>query len=344
MLLWMGCVSGVWGAAGEEDNDTHATWVDETHRWISGEIVEWTDWFDSTLASWLSSGERNATKGEESKGLLHERRKTEQFFQTRKYLNETPDAYIRTRIDTVMHSKESDDVNFRLRFHLPLVRSQRRLRLFLEDFNDENARELTEKRSGGSSDTDPKFGLNYFAPRTFGIDSKYSAGFSGLYPYIRARYNIVFQPGAWAVEPVQTFRYSTKDYFAEETDLYCDTEVSEDSIFRIHLTRGTRAFVDGMHYGAAVSYSHLFTPRRGLRLVQSFAGDTHYEYTPEGEEESRTFSGVYNYTTSLGYRTDIWRDWLFVEVIPSVNFHKRYDYSPNYSLRFYLDLFFGNYR
>ena len=344
LLIWLAAATALAGVETEEPADANATWVDETHRWISREIVDWADRLDATLASWLGGEEDDAEEGNRTTELMKERRTAERFFQTRKYLNETPNAYIRARLDAYMASKESGDVNARVSLHLPLVRAQRRLRLFVEDFNDENAKEVTEKTPEGSSDTSPKFGLNYFAPRAFGIVSKYSLGFSGLYPYARARYNTVFQPGGWAVEPVQTFRYSTKDEFAEQTDLYCDTEVSEDSIFRIHLLRGTRSHKDGMYYGAAVSFSHLFTPRRGLRLVQSFSGDTDYEYTPEGETESRTYSGIYNYTTALGYRTDIWRHWLFVEVVPAVNFHKEYGYSPNYSLRFYLDLFFGNYR
>jgi len=30
--------------------------------------------------------------------------------------------------------------------------------------------------------------------------------------------------------------------------------------------------------------------------------------------------------------------------MPSVNFHRRHDYRPNYALRFYLDFYFGTYR
>ncbi|WP_457596968.1 hypothetical protein, partial [Hydrogenimonas sp.] len=192
-------------------------------------------------------------------------------------------------------------------------------------------------------DTEPKFGLNYFAPRAFGIYSKYSLGLSGLHPYVRGRYGRVFDAGSWIVEPVETLQYSEKYDFSENTDLYIDTEPREGELFRIRLYRGTRAHRDGMVYGAGVSYAWRFSRHTGVRLVQSFAGDTDYTYTPPGENSSRKFSGIHGYTTALGYRRNIWRRWLFVELIPSVSFRRSEDYRPDYAVTFLADLFFGNY-
>ncbi|WP_353661316.1 hypothetical protein [Hydrogenimonas sp. SS33] len=323
-----------------EGNETA---VDRYHKTISQTVVEWSEAIDRWLSGWLG-GEANESKKENETGLEEERKETDTFFQTRKYLSETPDAYIRMRGDFAIHSLESDESDVKFRAHLPLSHTQKRFRLFLEDINEENVDNLVKKSGTADNEASPKFGLNYFAPEAYGIDSKYTLGFSSLHPYIRARYNMVFEPDGWAIEPVQTFQYSEKDDFSESTALYFDTRPYDASLFRIELHRGTRAHEKGMAYGAALGYYWALESRSGMRLVQSFAGHTDYEYTPDGSYESRKFSGIYGYTTAFGYRRSVWRKWVYVEGTPAVSFRKRHDFRPDYSFSLVLDIFFGNYR
>ena len=44
----------------------------------------------------------------------------------------------------------------------------------------------------------------------------------------------------------------------------------------------------------------------------------------------------------LRWRENIWKEWLFYELGPGVNYHKRYDYRPNYNISFGIDMFFGH--
>jgi hypothetical protein len=351
-VLWIVGVSLllVTGGVAEENGDIsgnldeNGSWVDDYHESISEEVVEWAESIDRTLYEWLGGDEENATARHTATDLERERKNNDAFFQTRKYLNETSRAYIRLRVDTSVRSLESDDTNFHVRVHLPLSRTRKRLKFFIEDLNEDNAENLV-KRSDETTESDsPKFGLNYFAPEAYGIHSKYSLGLSGLHPYVRGRYNMVFEPGVWVIEPVQTFQYSERSDFSEWTNLYFDTEPWEETLFRIRLSRGTRAHEKGMPYGIALSFSRETAGHSGVRLVQSFAGHTRYEYTPDGSDETRRYSGIYNYTTAVGYRRSVWKKWLYLEAIPSVNFHKEHDYRPNYSFFLLFDLFFGNYR
>ncbi|WP_456449605.1 hypothetical protein [Hydrogenimonas sp.] len=340
------CLSLYAEEGGEAGTDLNDTMVDDFHGFVSDRVLEWSDALDRGLVKILGTEEDEDTFEKEGgeKPLEIERKKSDTFFQTRKYLNETARTYIRMRLDTSVQSLEKEETNFHVRLHLPLPRASRRLRLFIEDLNEENAENLVKKSDTESGEGAPKVGINYFAPEAFGVHSKYSLGLSGLHPYVRARYNMVFEPGAWVIEPVQIFQYSEEYDFSESTNLYFDTEPWEDTLFRIRLGRGTQAHRKGMPYDLSFNCSWGLTGRSGMRVSQSFAGHTRYEYTPEGSDETEKYSGIYNYTTAFGYRRSIWRKWLYVEAVPSVNFHKEHDYHPNYSFLLLFDLFFGKYR
>jgi hypothetical protein len=316
--------------------------IDRLHRFISQKVVSFSDEMDRTLADFLADGDdRNMTDRQQKRvvALWDERSRADRFFQTQKYLNETSATYIRVRFETAQHSRMSDENSWNVRVHLPLGRTKRRLRLFVQDLTEENARYLTRRDDRLDSD-DPKFGIEYFAPARYGVASKYTLGMSGLHPYARARFSTIWENGRWMVEPVQEVGYSFQDDLSERTDLFVDTMV-DDGLVRLEGYRGTRAHRPGMSYGAAVSYSRTFDRRSGVRVVQAFSGHTHYEYTLDGDEDSQIFSGIYSYTTAIGYRRSIWRPWFLVEVIPAVDFRKEYGYRPDYSIRLLADLFFG---
>jgi hypothetical protein len=86
---------------------------------------------------------------------------------------------------------------------------------------------------------------------------------------------------------------------------------------------------------------------KGYSVSQSFEGNTEYPDISQNNpdpKQAKTYSGINNYTTSFRWRESIWRKWFFYEIGPSVNFHKKFDYKPNYSLNFMIDFYFGNYR
>lgn len=359
-LLMLGAAlfcTGVWGGeSGSEtlaNREANATCLDRFHDYFSTKLIDWSDALDRSLSDALGHGDANGTASDaEDAALREERSRSDRFFQTRKYLDETSQTYIRMRFAASTSSLYDDRSHLYVRLHLPFFMVQKRLRFFVQDVNEENAKDLVRKtpRENGSEpgarpeESSPKFGLSYFAPGALGVETKYSVGLSGLHPYARARFHTVWNMSDWVFEPVETLQYSERSDFSEHTDLYFDTEPRPGRLFRIQLYRGTQAHRDGMYYGAAVSYEWIFSRHTGVRLVQSFAGDTAYTYTPRGSGESVRFRGVNRYTTALGYRRNLWRPWFFVEVIPSVGFSRADDYRPDYALTFFVDAFFGNYR
>ena len=325
-----------------------SNYIDETHATLSKQVLEWSDEIDATICDWVGDDETNTTTVEAnvSDTILEDKVRTvDSFFQNNKYLDETDDAYIRVRVDSFFQSKASNDLNFRVRVQLPLSESKKRLKVFVDALTLDNAQNILKDDKEENS-LAPDIGINYFAPERYGIESKYSLGFSGLNPFVKARYNIPFTFNEWLIDPIQLFKYSTDDEFEEETNIYFDKQVEESSLFRIQLHRKTQTKIDGMDYG--LSFQYYWSPKKdtGLRLSQSFLGNTKHPYILDKDiepQQTKTYGGISNYITSFSWRENIWRKWFYYQVQPSVNFDKQYDYEPNYSIRLFVDFYFGQY-
>jgi len=157
---------------------------------------------------------------------------------------------------------------------------------------------------------------------------------------------LVLKTDTWEIEPVQTFKYSNKYHFEEETNLYFDRTFDNNALFRITLQRGSQSTLQGMDYGLKFEYYSHPKKNKGWHFEQEFFGNTKYrhrkkkyrEYHPKNE-----FFGINNYATTISYRANIWRKWFYYEIKPGVNFHRDVNYKPNYSLRFFFDFYFGDY-
>jgi hypothetical protein len=323
-------------------------YIDETHATLSKKVVEWSDTIDKTICSWVEEDETNVTAIETNipdNTLEKKIRSIDAFFQSSKYLNEIDDAFIRLRTSSFFQSKDSNDFNLRLSIQLPLSKSKKSFKIFMDDLSLDNAKSIL-KDDSEKDQLAPDMGIHYFAPETYGIESRYSLGLSGIDPFVKARYNFPFQMNEWMIDPVQVFKYSTDDEFEEETNIYFDKQLDESSLFRVQLHRKTQTEIAGMDYALSLQYYWVSKKNTGLRITQSFLGNTKYPYITDKNTEptqTKTYAGINNYITSFSWRKNVWRKWFYYEVRPSVNFHKQYDYDPNYSIHLFFDFYFGQY-
>lgn len=272
--------------------------------------------------------------------LVPQYARVDAFFLTRKLLESRDESYVRVSFGKTFNSLEDDPTNIAVRARLSLGRSKKRLKLFVEDFNQDSAENIG--KSG--SEESPSIGLDLFAKEHFGIKPRYSVGIRGIDPFVRARFSYNTEFGRWHFEPIQTFTYSLKDEFSETTEFFFDTPTSEKTLLRFVLSRGTQSYVNGMAYNGFVQW--FYTPREhaGFSVNTGVNGSTKYQNTiiegtpPVIEEENR----VYNYLFVLRWRENIWKKWLFYEIAPGVNYHEMHDYHPNYNITFGIDLFFGH--
>lgn len=324
-----------------------AGYIDETHTTLSKKILEWSNTIDTTLSSWVGNDDINTTivGSNASDNTLENKVKTvDSFFQNNKYLNETEDTFIRVRVGSKFYSKSSNDFDLRLKGQLPLSKSKKSFKIFIDDVTLDNDKNILRDDSEDDLSSVPDIGVHYFSPKTNGIESKYSLGLSGIHPFVKARYTLPFTLSEWLVDPVQLVKYSADDEFEEETNIYFDKQFKESSLFRIQLHRKTQTEIDGMDYGLSLQYYWSTKQDTGLRFSQSFWGNTKYQYTVEKNIElsqAKNYSGINNYVTSFSWRENIWRKWFYYEVRPGVNFEKQYDYEPNYTVYIFLDFYFG---
>jgi hypothetical protein len=326
--------------------EEESNYIDDMHKTISQEVLEWSDKIDVTLSDWLEDDKNQTKKVEKVTELpddtLEEKTNyVDSFFQTDKYLDETDNTYIRLRTEGYFQTKESADYGVRLSAQLPFKRSRKNLKIFINDVTDENAKNLLQ-----DTDESPSLGLNYYRPENFGINSKYSLGFSGIDPFARARFNKLFTPGDWLIDIVQAFQYSTDDKFEEETNLFFDREIQDMGLFRTYLHRSTHQEIEGMDYAMSLQYYCCSKKNTGLRFSQTFIGNTEYPYVfNEGVEPpvTKTYGGINNYLTSVTWRRNVWRKWFYFELTPAVSFQKQYDWDPNYTVRLSFDFYFGKF-
>ena len=265
------------------------------------------------------------------------------FFQNDKYLNETENTYIRIRAESYLQSKDSSDYDLNIRAQMPFKKSRKNLKIFVENMTVDNANDILQDAK--DDDNSPDIGIHYFKPFKM-IKSRYSIGLSGIDPFVKARFNMPIKTDQWLIDMVQFFQYSTDNKFEEETNIYFDKEVGKKSLLRIQLYRSTLDEVDGMNYALSLIYYKSLNTHTGFGFGQSFYGNTEYEYTTEkGNPHPKTkkYGGIHDYVTSVSWRTNVWRKWFFVEVRPSVSFHKQYDYDPNYRVSVFFDFYFGRF-
>jgi len=330
----------------EDSNLTQELYIDAFHKRASYYVKEISDYADNrlvTMADYIDNKEANITQSDKDV-TLNNKNAVDSFFLNDKYLDETDKSYISIRPEAFFSSKEDEIYNLKISAHLSLSKSKKRFRLFINDLDQDNANDVLADNSEDEKKA-PEIGVNYFAPETYGILSKYSVGVRGIYPFVRARYSSEFHPGDWVIEPVQTLRYSLKDYFEESTEVFCDTKLTNFSLLRLYLRRGTKSGQVGMSYDGSMSL--FWTPSKtiGLGLSQSFNGSTRYQQVQDEYAVPLVYdeyNGIFNYGTSASIRQNIFRPWFFYELRPGVNFHKLYDYEPNYTLQLLFDVFVGN--
>jgi hypothetical protein len=315
--------------------------LDTLHADISEKVLDWSTYLDITVGKWLGyDDELNATCIVASPLDKIQSKKVDSFFQNNKYIAETENVFIRVRTDTTIQSRESDKFRLKFRAQLPFSRCRKQLKLFVEDVS------LTKDKSKIDGDGATDVGFRYEGKKRHGIKSRYSIGFSGLFPFVSARYSLSYKANNWEIEPVQTFKYSSKYYLEEESNIYFDKTLSKDALFRMTLQRGTESTVEGMDYGLKFEYYSNAKKNKGLHFEQAFYGNTKYRHRKEKYRilnPSNEFYGINNYVTTFSYRANIWRKWFFYEIQPGVNFHRDFNYKPNYSLRFFFDFYFGEY-
>jgi len=328
-------------------SSAQSSYLDSFHKRASQQVKHWSDYADDRLlnmADYLDNKEVNITIKKDDE-LDNNKNAVDSFFLNDKYLDETDKSYISIRPDAYFSSKGEEDFSLKISAHVALSKSKKRFKLFLNDLDQDNAKNVITDKSEEEKSA-PEIGLNYFTPERYGVKSKISIGVRGIYPFIRGRFSTEFRPGLWIIEPIQTLKYSVKDEFEEKTEVFFDTDITNLSLLRLYVSRETKSHIDGMGYASSASIFWTPVKGTGLSFSQYFSGSTKYQHSQDYNADPvvyQDYNGIYNYGTFFSVRQNIFRKWLFYELRPGVNFHKQYDFEPDYTVRLFFDIFIGNF-
>ncbi|MFT5661053.1 MAG: hypothetical protein ACI9TV_001699 [Sulfurimonas sp.] len=318
--------------------DEHS-YLDNLHSSISDDVHTLSHSIDKLFSG--SVDDQNTTLVNRSP--YDTTKSVDSFFQTNKFLNETEKTFLRVNFNSLFQTKHSSDFKYKIRARIPLSRTKKNYNLFIEDIQENGSNQVLKDESINQSSS-TAIGVNYFAAKTYGIKSKYSIGTSGFNPFVRARYNLNYSLQDWFIEPVQTFKYSSNRKFEEETNVYFDKVIKDAELLRLTLYRHTQENVKGMDYAFSAQYFLPLKSQTAISISQVFVGNTKYLDIPYGSPTTQsynTYGGINDYITTVNYRENIWKKWFFYELSPGVNFHRQHDYKVNYSMRFSIDIYFG---
>ena len=306
--------------------------LDKTHKDISNSVKSTSKYIDNKLYR-LFNDIDETTDINQSKI----NNKMDSFYQNEKFIDETDISFLRIRMQSNSQTLESNNFDIKLMAYLALSKTKQNLKFFIEDVNKDNIKDLPFTNST-NPDSAIAIGLSYFTSIYYNIDSKYSIGMRDIYPYIKARYKKNFIYNNISIEPSQTFKYSTKNNFSENTKIYIDKKI-DNHLYRIILARGTKSITPGMDYSLNLEYFYQIRKNTGIRLVQSFSGNTKYTYIDK--EKIIYYKNINTYNTEISFRQNIWKKWFFYEIKPGIDFQKQYNFKINYKILLLTDFYFG---
>ncbi len=308
-------------------------YIDKTYNLISNQVIDSSNYIDDSINNMLINPDSNTTVLI-VKNTIHKKTSIDNFFRTKKFTDETDETYISVKLNSTFKSKETNRFNIGVNARIPLSKSTKKYNLFINGLKkDVTSNPITNQLNEQDG---TEIGINYFATLVHKIKSRYSLGVNGLNLFTIARYSIEKDFYSWNILSAQEFKYSLKNLFEEETDIYFDKHLSDSRLFRITLLRATQEKNSGMDYSLVLQHYWILNKTAALNLSQLFSGNTQYEY------KTKKYRGVTNYTTALSFRKTALRKWFYYGIIPSVNFNKEHNYEANYALNFYLEFYFGH--
>ncbi len=247
-------------------------------------------------------------------------------------------SYIRTR-STLLLREQGSDLEFRLRARVTLPNTERRLSLILESEDDhrfdraagpEPAPPALLRSSGDSGFT---AGLRYLKDLSDAVNLDVDAGVRLRRalpdPFVRVRLGRSFYPGAWEVRPSEELYWREHRGAGARTVLLVQRPLPGPRFFRAvseydWVYRERRAYL-----AHDFIVTHQFDPLHAVQANIGLRGET---------DTTRLESWFVN----IGWRRNVYKSWLFVELRPEVLFERERDFQGEPRLFFTLEAYFGD--
>ena len=223
------------------------------------------------------------------------------------------------------------------KFRLSLPATQKKLRLVIEnDADDEDSLESRNRPSSVSetSDDNDNFSaaLQFITSEADRWDSKAELGLRATAPidiFVRhtakRRWDI---EGPWSMSFRQRWAYFKESGYRANEELNFERRINDDWFYRMKTEVEWREEVDSMRAAQVFAFYHRIDDKRGV------------EYQAGTIAHSRHHTVIDNSYLAIDYRQLLYRDWLYLDVIPEIVFPREDDYDPTSSLTVRLEILF----
>ncbi|MEA1920175.1 MAG: hypothetical protein U9N52_10070 [Campylobacterota bacterium] len=320
--------------------------VDDMHKYVSHKVKVVSSNADEQVTDWAYEIDGNETREMRKKKTPKDGNVSasmsdyfSDFFKDETYLNANNKSYLRVRIGPEFNMREPHQWKASFGFNLNLPYTEDSLKIFVGEDVDADLNDKTPDPNAA----DPSVGMKYFIPEFVeDLDIDFSVGITGINPFVRGQIQYPFDFYDWRLRPVQEVQYSIEDEMEEETRMYFDRRISSSEMVRLFLKRKSETQKLGQRYSAQISYFNTLAYEVGFNNYIAVSGDSQYfknnpDYIPDGREHS----GIDNYRVGMVWKQQFFREWLFYEIEPVVEWDRRYRFDENYIFKATLELWFG---
>lgn len=260
----------------------------------------------------------------------------DRFFSREQYLRDSSDSFIRLRPE-IGYNTDDDfewDVNVAAKISLPGISDRISVQVWSDEDqmagDDRYTDTLDSNSTGGLAfERDSKRPLNKWNIRpAIGVKGGWP-----LDPFLQGRatryYNV---EGTWVVRAQGTTRYLLDDGWDLRAELDFNRLLWELWAMRVRSDVRYREAKERINANQYFSFFQRLSEKRGMT----------YEFAIFASDDTEW--GVRSYRLLVGYRQLVYKDWLYLEVMPELAFKDENDYDVTPGIRLRVEAFIGNRR
>jgi hypothetical protein len=211
--------------------------------------------------------------------------------------------------------------NIKMKIDLP--KTQKKLRLVIDGEYNEDLKSVSDE--GRTS-----LALEYIFPF---FNTTFRAGIKGSdNTFLSAKVGFKKDYKLFIFQPIQYFECSSKDHFSEKTKLYFDKPLKQNRLLEILLSRSTQSHTKGTELFAGVFYNIIFKNHKGLTYEISTTAETQIQ---EYDEH------IIFHRIKATWRQQIYKKYLFINISPFLQYHRKYDFKNEPFFEVYFDIKFN---
>lgn len=276
-----------------------------------------------------------------STGVLATARWIDSFFADPRVESEVGETLIKVRFSLFAEedAKVEYDVRTNIRLDLPVLEGRLNLLIAGDPEEEDDFQAITGTEGAppelASADDNLSASLRYFLVRTVYRNISLRSGLrlrSGTPTlFLEPRYRQSVPLDHWLFRFTQRAIGLTDGTVGVRTTFDLERELRRDLFFRTTADGSWFSDEDGYFYGLGFSLFQRFTPRRVLM------------YSWGNSFQTRPSHRLEEIVLSVRYRQQIWRDWLFYEIVPQLSFPRERDFESTPGIFLRLEVLFGDY-